>query len=659
MATFTVALDRLETNTDAMSVVKHYSGLIEALDQADSMRRQVLDLDVTWSESLTFYSDLVEQFSASYSGLMRMVRVDAELTTIFMGFLDVSDAEGAAHIERVLVAKVLTVGTIERSELDLLGRLAGLQEASLKAFNDHVPVGLRAPYQTDRTSAEMDWVAAVRTQLASGDLSVDPGVWFDTATISIDNLYEIETGLLDDLGARTRELANQGRAAMWWFLGFGILVLVASLLVAVGVGRRLSKRTVKLTQVAHAIQDGDFSQQADVNVGDELGTLAVAFNQMTDDLTSVNRTLETRVQERTSRLTTSEARVRAMLEAIPDLIFRLNTDGTYVDFIHGDLTAGNGSRIFPPPETFVGKHINEVLAPELASEFISASQRAHRSGDVELLEYQFPMPGDLRDREARIVAIPDSDETMVVVRDITERKSAENHLRELVRSKDEFIASVSHELRTPLTAVIGFAELLRDTGANLSPGESEEMIRSITEQASDIANIVEDLLVAARAEIDTLHVNEVPVHLRAQLTQVLETTRVASPHQIEIVGQPVIALADPGRVRQILRNLLTNAARYGGTHIQIRMHSDGSSAFLQVCDDGPGVPEHDSETIFEPYRRSHVTPGRPGSVGLGLTVSRTLARLMGGDLTYRYDNGISIFELTLPVSDDSSSPSDG
>ena len=385
VATFTVALNRLETNPDAMSVVKHYSGLIEALDQADSMRRQVLDLDVTWSESLTFYSDLVEQFSASYSGLMRMVRVDAELTTIFMGFLDVSDAEGAARIERVLVAKVLTVGTIERSELDLLGRLAGLQEASLKAFNDHVPVGLRAPYQTDRTSAEMDWVTAVRAQLASGDLSVDPGVWFDTATILIDNLYEIETGLLDDLGARTRELATQGRAAMWRFLGFGVLVLVASLLVAVGVGRRLSKRTVKLTQVAHAIQDGDFSQQADVNVGDELGTLAVAFNQMTDDLTSVNRTLETRVQERTSLLTTSEARVRAMLEASPDMSERVNTDGTYVDFIHGDLTAGNGSRIFPPPEKFVGKHTNEGLAHELASEFVSASQRAHRTGDVELL----------------------------------------------------------------------------------------------------------------------------------------------------------------------------------------------------------------------------------------------------------------------------------
>ncbi len=238
---------------------------------------------------------------------------------------------------------------------------------------------------------------------------------------------------------------------------------------------------------------------------------------------------------------------------------------------------------------------------------------------------------------------------MVVIRDITERKAAEHRLLELIRSKDEFVASVSHELRTPLTAVIGFAELLRDADTDLSPAEQEEMVSSITEQASDISNIVEDLLVAARAEIDTLHVTQVPVNLRAQLAQVLETWRETPADQIEVVGEPVTALGDPGRVRQILRNLLTNAVRYGGDHVEVRMHSKGSKAFVQVRDNGPGVPEQDRETIFEPYHQSHATPGRPGSVGLGLTVSRTLARLMGGDLTYHYENGTSIFKVTLSM----------
>jgi signal transduction histidine kinase len=148
----------------------------------------------------------------------------------------------------------------------------------------------------------------------------------------------------------------------------------------------------------------------------------------------------------------------------------------------------------------------------------------------------------------------------------------------------------------------------------------------------------------------------VPVNLRAQLAQVLEASREALADQIEIVGEPVTALGDPGRVRQIIRNLLTNAVRYGGDHIEVRMHTDRSIAYIQVCDDGPGVPEQDRETIFEPYHRSHTTPGQPGSVGLGLTVSRALARLMGGDLTYHYEDRGSIFEVALTAPNQSSSP---
>ena len=341
--------------------------------------------------------------------------------------------------------------------------------------------------------------------------------------------------------ARSVELAEEARTAMWWFVAFGGLIFTGSLLVAHSVGQRLSDRTIKLAEVAQAIQKGYLTQRAEDGVRDELGTLGLAFNQMTDDLTTLNRTLETQVQERTAELRTSEA---------------------------------------------------------------------------------------------HIVTIPGFDETMVVVRDITERKAHEKRLRDLIRSRDEFIASISHELRTPLTAVMGFAELLRDTESDSSPAEQEEMSQLITEQASDIAN---------------LQVARVPVDLRAQLAQVIEASREASAHQIRIVGGPLSALGDPARIRQVLRNLMTNAFRYGGKRIEVQMHTDGTRAFLTVCDDGPGVPEEDREAIFGAYERSHTDRGLPGSVGLGLTVSRSLARLMVGDLTYRYDHGTSIFELTLPA----------
>ena len=111
---------------------------------------------------------------------------------------------------------------------------------------------------------------------------------------------------------------------------------------------------------------------------------------------------------------------------------------------------------------------------------------------------------------------------------------------------------------------------------------------------------------------------------------------------------PVVAWADPLRLRQILRNLLSNAERYGGTNVEIEVEHLNRFVVVRVRDDGTGVPPEHREAIFEPYVRGGGDSALPGSLGLGLAVSRRLARLMGGDLTYRWD-GSSIFELTLPT----------
>lgn len=649
IAALSSSLARVGDDQEGRFLVLHYSDLHEDLGEIDGMRRRILDLDVTWSESLAFYIDLVEQSYAASRGLDPLIGLDPKMTDLFRALEHLWDAEEAAGLERSWVSRALVRGTIEQSELDLVVRLVDRQELSLDSSNSHLPSGLRTSHDVLVVSREMSRVVAVRRQLAEGDFSFDPDAWFDISTAYVDTLHRASDDLLAHMVERSLELANDGRTAMWRFSAFGLLILTGSLLAAGRVGRRLSKRTIRLAGVARAIQEGDLSQRADGSGGDELGTLGVAFNQMTDDLMTLNRSLEAQVQERTAELRSSEARSQAMLEANQDLIVRVSPDGFYLDFIHTTAMASEGSAIFPPTEQFVGKHINEVLTPELAKSVLSANQRALETGEVQHLEYRFLVGGELRDREARLVPIPDSEETMVVVRDITERRAGERRVEEMIRARDEFVASISHELRTPLTAVIGFAELLQDTDSGLSPAEQEEMIQMITEQASDISNIVEDLLVAARTEMDTLHLAQVPVDLSAQLAQVLEASREASARHIEIVNGGAAALGDPGRVRQILRNLLSNAIRYGGEHIEVHMHTHGTKAFVQVRDDGPGVPEQDRETIFEAYKQSSSVPGLPGSVGLGLTVSRSLARLMGGDLTYRYHDGTSIFEVTLPV----------
>ena len=116
-----------------------------------------------------------------------------------------------------------------------------------------------------------------------------------------------------------------------------------------------------------------------------------------------------------------------------------------------------------------------------------------------------------------------------------------------------------------------------------------------------------------------------------------------------ITGGPASVTADPARLRQILRNLATNARRYGGPNVEVRVVAGADVTTVEVRDDGDGISPEDREHIFEPYRTAHASIGQPASVGLGLTVSRQLARLMDGDLEYERDGTWSVFRLTLPV----------
>lgn len=226
--------------------------------------------------------------------------------------------------------------------------------------------------------------------------------------------------------------------------------------------------------------------------------------------------------------------------------------------------------------------------------------------------------------------------------------AANERLEELVRSKDEFVASVSHELRTPLTAVVGMAELISDGGHELDDVERQEFLSILVSQARQTASIVEDLLVAARAEIGQVTIRPEPCDLADVVTNVLRLTRDRDRVEINIPSD-ASALADPIRLQQIVRNLVTNAERHGGRLVSISAETSDGHITLCVSDDGLGVTDTDSERIFEPYQRAYEAVTLPGSIGLGLFVSRVLARMMGGDLRYRRTNDLTVFELSLPL----------
>jgi signal transduction histidine kinase len=243
---------------------------------------------------------------------------------------------------------------------------------------------------------------------------------------------------------------------------------------------------------------------------------------------------------------------------------------------------------------------------------------------------------------------PDQTRVLLVAQDITEQHDSKFALEQAIVAKDEFVAGVSHELRTPLAGVVGLTASVLD-GATLTP-DDRELLEMVADQADEMARIIDDLLVAGRARVHELVITLGPVDA------CVEARNVAAGRDMTVTADgSVMIYADAGRVRQVIRNLATNASRYGQPPVEIHVVPDGSQVRIEVSDDGPPIPEGLREQIFEPYQTASTTNSVSGSAGLGLAVARTLARRMGGDVSYEHD-GQSRFILTLPAYADEHRP---
>lgn len=217
------------------------------------------------------------------------------------------------------------------------------------------------------------------------------------------------------------------------------------------------------------------------------------------------------------------------------------------------------------------------------------------------------------------------------------------------RSRDQFLASISHEIRTPLTSILGWSRLLRDEHSALGDAEKDEALRLIESEASEVTDIIEELLTAAQLGTGSLRVNSRSIDLAAEAEVVVAAKGLEPAEMIEVNGDASDAWGDPLRVRQIIRNLVTNANRYGGDETRINVSSEEPWCTLAVVDNGPGIPSDLEQQVFEPFSQLGSARGTEQPIGLGLTVSRHLAQLMGGDLSYRRESGATVFELTVPT----------
>lgn len=364
----------------------------------------------------------------------------------------------------------------------------------------------------------------------------------------------------------------------------------------------------------------------DTPIRDERGNL-VGVVGISSDVTEQRRTEEA--------LRTSEARQRALLDAIPDLLFRVSADGTLLDF-----QPSKGPAAHVPSSEMLGRNLREVLPEEIAQASIAIIARALATGTVCSHEYQLAGAHGLRDYEARLVPCGDG-EVLALVRDISERKQVD-------RARDEFLSIASHELRTPVTALRGVVQLLQRarTRGEVDVERLDRALSRMAQSSSQLVTLTEDLLDVSRLQAGKLDLRLVELDLATFASDIAERFRdslAAQEHpprvRLEADGAAIDGAAyrvqaDPARLEQVLVNLLENARKYSpdGGAVELRISASApGGVLLTVRDHGIGLPPDVGDTLFKPFgRAANATDRQIQGLGLGLSICRQIVEQHGG-----------------------------
>jgi signal transduction histidine kinase len=214
--------------------------------------------------------------------------------------------------------------------------------------------------------------------------------------------------------------------------------------------------------------------------------------------------------------------------------------------------------------------------------------------------------------------------------------------------REELIANVSHELRTPLTSTIGFLQTLDRGDLDLNQDERKQLLNVARREAERLAVLVEDLLQLTRLERGDLPLEKSELDLVKLAKRAADGVQVPDRREIVLQDAHLFTQADPGRILQVVQNLLTNSIRYGEGRVSVDFEWEPGAVRLLVGDEGHGVPEDQVQQLFVPFARMST---HTDSSGLGLAISRRIAEAHGGSLNYRpAENGQRhAFVLELPA----------
>lgn len=347
--------------------------------------------------------------------------------------------------------------------------------------------------------------------------------------------------------------------------------------------------------------------------------------------------------------------LRSFLDASPDLVFYRNEDKEFSGCNRAmELLTGKSEK------QLVHLKPADVYSPEAAAKVIETDEKVFRH-NVSLTYEQWLDYPDGRKACFEIRKVPYYDRVgkrhglMGFGRDITERKRYQDALERASRDKTTFISTISHELRTPLNGIVGLSRILLDTELT---AEQEKYLKTIHVSAVTLGNIFNDIIDMDKMERRKVQLDNQPVDFTSFLADLENLSALQAQQKgLRFNLEPTLPLphqviTDGTRLRQILWNLISNAVKFtqqGQVTVRVR-YDEGDMLHFEVEDSGIGIPQDELDKIFAMYyqvKDSH--GGKPATgTGIGLTVSRRLAKNMGGDITVTSEQGKgSTFTLTI------------
>jgi PAS domain S-box-containing protein len=427
----------------------------------------------------------------------------------------------------------------------------------------------------------------------------------------------------------------------------GALTLLGAL-VAWLVGRRVARPLRELTSAAEAVARGDYTTRVPTAGNEEVMRLALSFNNMA-----------AQVGESRSLIEAREAELRTLANTMPQIAWMADSTGraTWFNERWYEFTGLTSEQDSPD---IVGK----VVDPEQADDVARAWQESARSGSPFEMELRLrgrdgtyrwflTRVAPVRSREGTVLRWFGTSTDIQTLREAREAAEAGN------RAKSDFLAAMSHELRTPLNAIGGYAELI-DMGLRgpVSDEQRRDLAR-IRASQTHLLGLIGGLLDLSRIEnghvsYDIQSIGVAPMLADIEALVLPQATAKSQRLTCDMRTTDLAVRADREKLRQVLLNLLSNAVRHSpvGASITVLAERRGEERIaIKVCDTGPGIPRERQEEIFEPFVQldRSLTRSTEG-VGLGLAISRDLARGMGGDITVESAPGEgACFVLELPA----------